>query len=122
MNWTEDEITIVLYEYCRKPFGQFSGTKPFVKELASLLQRTPGAIVRKVGNLASFDPAMKARGVGGLSHTSQLDEVVWNKYNAGSLFLCAGFSSAACGFLSSCGTRARQLLCTGLVAPPLVGS
>lgn len=81
MNWTEDEITIVLYEYCRKPFGQFSGTKPFVKELASLLQRTPGAIVRKVGNLASFDPAMKARGVGGLSHTSQLDEVVWNKYN-----------------------------------------
>lgn len=81
MNWTEDEITVVLYEYCRKPFGQFSGTKPFVQELASLLHRTPGAIVRKVGNLASFDPAMKSRGVRGLAHTSKLDEIVWNKYN-----------------------------------------
>jgi len=22
--WTEEQITIVLYEYCRNPFGQFS--------------------------------------------------------------------------------------------------
>lgn len=79
-NWTEEQITIVLYEYCRNPFGQFSATKPFVKELGLLLGRSPGAIVRKVGNLASFDPQMKARGVGGLGHTAKLDEVVWNKY------------------------------------------
>ena len=79
-NWTEEQITIVLYEYCRNPFGQFSATKPFVKELGQLLSRTPGAIVRKVGNLASFDPQMKARGVGGLGHIGKLDEVVWNKY------------------------------------------
>lgn len=79
-NWTEEQITIVLYEYCRNPFGQFSATKPFVKELGVLLGRSPGAIVRKVGNLASFDPQMKARGVGGLGHTGKLDEVIWNKY------------------------------------------
>lgn len=79
-NWTEEQITIMLYEYCRNPFGQFSATKPFVKELGLLLGRSPGAIVRKVGNLASFDPQMKARGVGGLAHTAKLDEVVWNKY------------------------------------------
>ena len=79
-NWTEEQIKIVLYEYCRNPFGQFSATKPFVKELGLLLGRSPGAIVRKVGNLASFDPQMKARGVGGLAHTAKLDEVVWNKY------------------------------------------
>ena len=78
--WTEEQITIVLYEYCRNPFGQFSATKPFVKELGLLLGRSPGAIVRKVGNLASFDPQMKARGVGGLGHTAKLDEVVWDKY------------------------------------------
>lgn len=77
--WTEEQITIVLYEYCRNPFGQFSATKPFVKELGVLLGRSPGAIVRKVGNLASFDPQMKARGVGGLGHTGKLDELVWNK-------------------------------------------
>ena len=80
MNWTEEQITIVLYEYCRKPFGQFSGTKQFVKDLAELLGRTPGAIVRKVGNLASLDPLMEARNVGGLSHRSKLDDIVWNKY------------------------------------------
>ena len=78
--WTEEQITIVLYEYCRNPFGQFSSTKQFVKDLSVLLGRSPGAIVRKVGNLASFDPQMKARGVGGLGHTAKLDEVVWNKY------------------------------------------
>ena len=78
--WTEEQITIVLYEYCRNPFGQFSATKKFVQELGKLLSRTPAAIVRKVGNLASFDPQMKARGVEGLGHTGKLDEVVWNKY------------------------------------------
>lgn len=78
--WTEKQITIVLYEYCRRPFGQFSGTKPFLKELGKLINRTPGAIVRKVGNLASFDPQMKARGVGGFAHTSKLDKEVWEKY------------------------------------------
>lgn len=79
-NWTENQITIVLYEYCRKPFGQFSASKDFVQELGALLGRTPAAIVRKVGNLASFDPKMKSRGVGGLVHTSKLDEVVWDRY------------------------------------------
>ena len=79
-NWTEEQITVVLYEYCRRPFGQFSGKKPFIMELGKLLHRTPGAIVRKVGNLAHFDPQMKARGVGGLEHTGKLDAVVWNRY------------------------------------------
>ena len=79
-NWTEEQITIVLYEYCRRPFGQFNGTKQFVIDLGKLINRTPGAIVRKIGNLASFDPQMKARGVGGLAHTAKLDEKIWNKY------------------------------------------
>lgn len=78
--WTEEQITVVLYEYCRRPFGQFSGTKPFIEELGRLLHRSPGAIVRKVGNLAHFDPQMMARGVGGLEHTAKLDKVVWDKY------------------------------------------
>lgn len=79
-DWTIEQITIVLYEYCRNPFGQFSATKQFVKDLGILIGRTPAAIVRKVGNLASFDPQMQARGVNGLSHTSKLDGEVWNKY------------------------------------------
>lgn len=79
-DWTIEQITVVLYEYCRKPFGQFQASKPFVRNLAMLIGRSPAAIVRKVGNLASFDPQMKKRGVNGLSHTSKLDGEVWNKY------------------------------------------
>lgn len=79
-NWTGEEVTVVLYEYCRKPFGQFSGTKQFVKDLGALLHRSPGAIVRKVGNLASFDPQMQARGVGGLVHSAKIDKEIWDKY------------------------------------------
>ena len=79
-NWTEEQITVVLYEYCRKPFGQFSARKNFVKELGALIGRTADAVVRKVGNLASFDPKMKSRGVGGLGHTRKLDEVIWKRY------------------------------------------
>lgn len=79
-NWTEEQITVVLYEYCRRPFGQFSGTKPFIEELGRLLHRSSGAIVRKAGNLAHFDPQMKARGVEGLEHTAKLDKEIWNKY------------------------------------------
>lgn len=44
-NWTEEQITVVLYEYCRNPFGQFSGTKQFVKNLAQILDRTTRAII-----------------------------------------------------------------------------
>ena len=70
----------MFYEYCRKPFGQFSSTKDFVIKLGELLHRSPAAIVRKVGNLASFDPKMKDRGVEGLGHTAKADRVVWEKY------------------------------------------
>ncbi len=80
MDWTEDQVTILLYEYCRRPFGQFSSTKQFVKDLGALLHRTPGAIVRKAGNLAHYDPQMSKRGVGGLSHTAKVDAIIWNKY------------------------------------------
>lgn len=80
INWTKDDVTVVLYEYCRRPFGQFNSTKPFVIELSKLINRTPAAIVRKVGNIASFDPQMQARGVGGLIHTARVDKETWDKY------------------------------------------
>lgn len=79
-NWSEEETTLALYEYCRKPFGQFNATKQFVIDLGHLIGRSPAAIVRKIGNLASFDPVMKARGVGGLPHTAKMDQIIWNKY------------------------------------------
>ncbi|KAB2917347.1 MAG: HNH endonuclease [Bacteroidetes bacterium] len=34
----------------------------------------------KIGNFGSFDPALKEKGIVGLTNTSKLDEEVWNEY------------------------------------------
>ncbi len=51
-----------------------------VIELSLLINRTPSSIARKLGNLASLDPKLKQRGVGGLPNTSKLDKEVWAEY------------------------------------------
>ncbi len=45
-----------------------------------MIGRSYGAVVRKMGNLAHFDPSQRERNVVGLSHTSKLDRVVVEKY------------------------------------------
>ena len=55
-------------------------SNPQVKELASFIGRSVGAVVRKLGNFASFDPMLQARGIGGLPNASKLDKEVWNEY------------------------------------------
>jgi putative restriction endonuclease len=51
-----------------------------VKALAELIGRSTGAVARKLGNFASFDPKLKERGVGGLPNTSKLDAEIWNEF------------------------------------------
>jgi len=51
-----------------------------VIELASLINRSPGSIARKLGNFASFDPKLKERGIGGLPNVSKLDMLIWQEY------------------------------------------
>ncbi len=66
--------------YCTMPFGKMHGRNKEIIEFAKLIGRTPGAVARKLGNFASFDPSLKVRGVGGLPNTSKLDEEVWNEF------------------------------------------
>ena len=63
-------------------------SNPQVKELAEFIGRSVGAVVRKLGNFASFDPVLRARGVGGLPNASKLDKEVWAEYmqNWGELY------------------------------------
>lgn len=51
-----------------------------VIELSHLIDRSPGAIARKLGNFASFDPKLKERGVRGLENVSKLDKEIWQEY------------------------------------------
>ncbi|MGN6178541.1 MAG: HNH endonuclease [Mucilaginibacter sp.] len=86
--WTKDELILAINLYSKITFGQMNSSNPQVKELAGFIGRSVGAVVRKLGNFASFDPLLKARGIKGLSNASKLDETVWNEYmqNWGELF------------------------------------
>jgi putative restriction endonuclease len=46
------------------------------------LQRTPASVARRLGNFGAFDPVLAKQNISGLTHTSKLDEVIWNEFNS----------------------------------------
>ncbi len=68
--------------YCKLPFGQLRHGNAEVIRLAEALDRTPSSVSMKLCNLASFDPSLQARGVGGLKAASKLDRQVWDEFHA----------------------------------------
>ena len=78
--WTKEESILAINLYSKIPFGQMHRGNADVKELAEIIGRSSGAVARKLGNFASFDPKLKERGVGGLPNTSKLDAEVWHEY------------------------------------------
>jgi putative restriction endonuclease len=78
--WTREESILAINLYCKIPFGKMHNRTLEVQELATLINRSPGSVARKLGNFASFDPSLKARGIGGLPNTSKLDEEIWKEF------------------------------------------
>ena len=78
--WTRDELILAINLYCKLPFGKMHKSNPDVIHLAKLIDRNVGAVVRKLGNFASFDPSLQERGVGGLPNTGKLDKIIWNEF------------------------------------------
>lgn len=78
--WAKDELVLAINLYCKLPFGKMHKGNADIIELSQLIPRSPSSIARKLGNFASFDPSLKARGVKGLTNTSKLDEIVWNEF------------------------------------------
>jgi len=78
--WTREELILAMNLYCKLPFGKLHSRNPDVIELAQLLSRTPGSVAYKLVNLASLDPALRARGIKGATNASKLDEAVWNEF------------------------------------------
>ncbi len=79
-NWTREQTIVALNVYCKIPFKNSSARHPLIKKYAEILGRTPAALNLKIGNLGSFDPVLKAKGIVGLAHTSRMDEIVWNEF------------------------------------------
>jgi len=53
--WTKEELILTINLYSKITFGQMNSSNPQVKELSALTGRSIGAVVRKLGNFASFD-------------------------------------------------------------------
>src|SRR5690242_16915618 len=79
--WTRDETLAALNLYCRTPFGRLHARNPDIIALASAIGRTPDSVAMKCCNLASLDPAERARGIKGLSKASHLDEAIWAEFH-----------------------------------------
>lgn len=80
--WTRAELLVALNLYHKLTFGQFHSRHPAVTALAEKLGRTAGSVAMKLSNLASFDPALKLRGIKGLPGASALDQTVWQEFHA----------------------------------------
>lgn len=78
--WTREQSILAVNLYCKLPFGKMHKTNPSIRELASIIGRTPDAVARKLGNFASLDPTLQARGIKGLENGSKLDKEIWNEF------------------------------------------
>lgn len=65
--WTRDEFILTFNLYLKMPFGKMHSGNPQVVELAKLLGRSANSIALRLVNFASCDPALKARGIKGMS-------------------------------------------------------
>lgn len=79
--WTREETLVALNLFFQTPFGRLHGRNPEIIETAAQLGRTPDALAMKCCNLAALDPALKARGIRGLSAGSKLDKQVWDEFH-----------------------------------------
>lgn len=78
--WTRNELILAINLYCKLPFGRLDRKTSEVLQLAKIIDRTPDSVALKLGNFASLDPSLKARGIKGASNKSKLDKEVWEEF------------------------------------------
>lgn len=78
--WTREEFILVLNLYLKLPFGKFDAKTKEVKELALLIDRTPGAVSMRLSNFASVDPFHQERGIAGLTGGGKQVKPFWDEF------------------------------------------
>lgn len=81
VKWTREHLLIALNLYHKLTFGQMHARNPAIMALAEKMGRSPSSMAMKLCNLASLDPALKMRGIKGLSGASDLDRKMWNEFH-----------------------------------------
>lgn len=82
VKWTRDELLVALNFYHKLTFGQMHGRQPAIMALAEKMGRGANSLAMKLCNFASLDPALKMRGIKGLSGASALDRAVWTEFHS----------------------------------------
>ncbi len=82
VKWTRDELLVALNLYHKLTFGQMHARQPAILAMAKKLGRGANSLAMKLCNLASLDPALKMRGIRGLSGASALDRSIWTEFHA----------------------------------------
>jgi len=80
--WTHDGLLIALNLYHKLTFGQLHHRQPAIIALAEKLGRGTNSLAMKLCNFASLDPALKLRGIKGLTGASKLDRAVWQEFHS----------------------------------------
>ncbi len=80
-DWSRDEHIMAFNLYCKMPYGKMHHRNPDVIKLAQLLNRTPGAVSRKLSNFARLDPTLQKRSIKGLEHGAKGEVAVWEEFN-----------------------------------------
>ncbi|WP_197428803.1 HNH endonuclease [Phnomibacter ginsenosidimutans] len=78
--WTREELVLAINLYAKLPFGKMHSRNADIIQLSKLIERTPSAIARKLGNFAHFDPELQKRGIKGLANVGKLDRIVWDEF------------------------------------------
>gem|GEM_PF-4915816 len=66
---------------CKIPFKNSTKTHPTIIKYARIIGRLPYALNEKIGNLGKLDPALKKRGITGLTNGSKLEEIIWDEFH-----------------------------------------
>ena len=80
--WLQGELLIALNLYHKLTFGQMHSRQPAIIALAEKMRRGANSLAMKLCNFASLDPALKMRGIKGLSGASALDRAVWSEFHS----------------------------------------
>lgn len=78
--WTREELILAFNLYLKLPFGKMHKHTPEIITLANLLGRTPSSIGMRLGNFASVDPILQARGIGGLKGGMNQVKPIWDEF------------------------------------------
>lgn len=79
--WTRDELLLALNLYHKLTFGQMHHRQPAIVAFAAKMGRGANSLAMKLCNFASLDPALRLRGIKGLSGASALDRAMWTEFH-----------------------------------------